>query len=94
MPAGTVALLNIVPLRTIICGGNTQDRSVISRYSSHQSLTQVVQNLARLRYEGHACQLVLRLAQHLSMVTLWQMLVEECVTIREEQRWQRHQSHS
>jgi hypothetical protein len=28
------------------------------------------------------------------MVTLWQVLVEECVAICEEQHWQRHQSHS
>jgi hypothetical protein len=46
----TVALLNIEPLGTIICGENTQDRSMISRYFSHQILTRVVQYLARLRY--------------------------------------------
>jgi hypothetical protein len=40
--APTVALLNIVPLATIICGGNTQDRSAISRYFSQQILTQAV----------------------------------------------------
>jgi hypothetical protein len=44
-----VALLNIVPLGTIIYGENTQDGSEISRYFSHQILTQVVQYLARLR---------------------------------------------
>jgi hypothetical protein len=38
----TVALLNMVPLGTVICGGDTQDRSAISRYFSHQILTQVV----------------------------------------------------
>jgi hypothetical protein len=48
----TVALLNIVPLETIIFGENTQDRSVISRYFSHHILTQVVQYLARLRYQA------------------------------------------
>jgi hypothetical protein len=42
----TVALLNIEPLATNICGGHTQDRSVISRYLSHQILTP----FARLRY--------------------------------------------
>jgi hypothetical protein len=46
-----VALLNIVPLGTIICGVNTQDCSAISRYFSHQTLTQVVQYLARQPYK-------------------------------------------
>jgi hypothetical protein len=45
-----VALLNIEPLGTIICGANNQDRSAIFRYFPHQILTQVVQYLARLRY--------------------------------------------
>jgi hypothetical protein len=39
----TVALLMIVPLGAIICGGDTQDRSAISRHFSHQILTQGVQ---------------------------------------------------
>jgi hypothetical protein len=33
---GTVALLNIVPVGTIICGENTQDRCAISRYFIRQ----------------------------------------------------------
>jgi hypothetical protein len=45
-----VALLNIDPLWFIICGGSAQDRTPISRYFSHQILTQVVQYLGRLRY--------------------------------------------
>jgi hypothetical protein len=36
----TVALLDIVSLGTIIYGGNTQRPSAISRYFSHQILTQ------------------------------------------------------
>jgi hypothetical protein len=45
-----VALLNIEPLGTFICGGNNQDPSVIPMYFSHLTSSQVVQYLARLRY--------------------------------------------
>jgi hypothetical protein len=48
-PFVTIALLNIEPLAAFICRGNTQDCSAISRYFSHQILTQVVQSSARLR---------------------------------------------
>jgi hypothetical protein len=47
--ATTVALLSIVPLGAIIRGGNSRDRSAVSRYFSHEILTQVVQYLASLR---------------------------------------------
>jgi hypothetical protein len=46
----TVALLNLVQLGSIVCGGNTQDRSAISGYFSHQILTLLVRYLARLLY--------------------------------------------
>jgi ABC-type iron transport system FetAB permease component len=46
-----------IPLGTIICGENIQDRSVISRHFSHQILTrgQVAQCLARLRCTPKQC---------------------------------------
>jgi hypothetical protein len=45
-----VAELSIEQLGTIIRGENTQDRSAISRYLSHQFLSQVVQYSAKLLY--------------------------------------------
>jgi hypothetical protein len=44
----TVGLLNIEPLGAIMCGGNTQDHSDISRYSPRVDMTQVAHYLARL----------------------------------------------
>jgi hypothetical protein len=45
-----IALQNIGPLGAITCGGNSHDRSAISKYFSHHMLTQVVQSLPRLRH--------------------------------------------
>lgn len=49
-----MALLDIEPLGTTICGGNARDIPAISRYFSPKLLAQAVQYLARLPYGATA----------------------------------------